>query len=264
MQKDMINKIAVTFTVDKAESDKLPHGTIEAIIATEDLDRHNEHMKVSGIDTPRKNYKCYYNHSYHGSKDLPIGVIEQLTKKGGQLIGRIKLAVNEYPFAEQVYKLVQFGAIDSMSIGFVPKEWDENSQTWIRSEFVEASLVAEPANVAAMVTSKGLSQAEADKFIRLEKAFTDEVTSKSADRVKAITADLDSLSLTEIKTVLQNAKQSIGQLEALANYAEHTTNRTAHKKTLIKLRIAGKGLDKSAEQINRAIKIKLRVKNPKE
>ena len=260
MQKDKVNKLAVTFKVAKAEGDGLPHGVIEAIIATEDLDRHNEHMKISGIETPRKNYKCYYNHSYHGSKDLPIGVIEKLTKKSGQLIGRIKLAVNEYPFAEQVYKLVQGGFIDSMSIGFVPKEWDENSQTWTRSEFVEASLVAEPANVAALVTSKGLSQEDADKFIELEKSFADEVKDKSANKVEALTADLDTLSLTELKAVLDNAKQSIGELEALTEKASTTTNPTAQTKTLIKLRIAGKGLDRHAEQLNKAIKIKLRYK----
>jgi HK97 family phage prohead protease len=263
MEKDKVNKLAVKFTVGKAEGDGLPHGVIEAIIATEDLDRHNEHMKISGIETPRKNYKVYYNHSYHGSKDLPIGIIEKLTKKSGQLIGRLKLAVNEYDFAEQVYKLVQGGFIDSMSIGFIPKEWDENSQTWTRSEFVEASLVAEPANVEALVTSKGLSQEDAKAFIDAEKKFADEVAEKSADKVKAITADLDGLSLTELKTVLNNAKQSIGELEALANKAEQTTSPTAHTKTLIKLRIAGKGLDRHAEQVNKAIKIKLRVKTPR-
>lgn len=264
MEKDKVNKLAVKFTVGKAEGDGLPHGTIEAIIATEDLDRHNEHMKISGIETPRKNYKVYYNHSYHGSKDLPIGIIEKMTKKSGQLIGRLKLAVNEYPFAEQIYKLVQGGYIDSMSIGFIPKEWDENSQTWTRSEFVEASLVAEPANVAALVTSKGLSQEDADKFVELEKAFADEVEAKSADRVEAITKDLDGLSLTELKAVLNNAKQSIGELEALATAAEQAPTSTAQTKTLIKLRIAGKGLDKQAEQVNKAIKIKLRVKPTEE
>ena len=34
-------------------------------------------------------------------------MIEKLTKSAGQLVGRIKLAVNEYPFAEQIYKLVR-------------------------------------------------------------------------------------------------------------------------------------------------------------
>ena len=35
-----------------------------------------------------------------------------------------------------------------MSIGFVPKEWDEATPTWTKSEFVEASIVAEPAKTS--------------------------------------------------------------------------------------------------------------------
>ena len=256
MEKDKLNKAAVTFSINKAAKD-LPHGTIEAIISTEGLDRHNEHVSVKGIATPRSNYKAYYNHSYYGSKDLPIGLIESLTKKGGQLIGRIKLAVNEYPFAEQVYKLVQGGYLDSMSIGFIPKEWDENSMTWTKSEFVEASIVAEPANVEALITSKGLDKDEAAKFVELEKSFADEVAAKSADRVESLSKDLSELGLTELKAVLNNAKQSIGELEALV---DATPNPTAQTKTLIKLRVAGKKLDKHAEQINKTIKIKLSVK----
>lgn len=260
MEKDKLNKRAVTFTIDKAASDNLPHGTIEAIIATEGLDRHNEHMSVKGIETPRKNYKAYYNHSYYGAKDLPIGIIEKLTKTGGQLIGRIKLAVNEYPFAEQVYKLIQGGYLDSMSIGFIPKEWDENSQTWTRSEFVEASIVAEPANVEALVTGKGLAREDADKFLELQKEFEITAEQESADRVKAISKDITGLSLTELKQVVQNAKQSIGELEAIVQDSETPTSSAQHKKTLIKLRVAGKNAAKATEQVNKTIKIKLRVK----
>lgn len=257
MEKGKLNKLPVTFKVNKA--DGLPYGTIEAIIATEDLDRHNEHMSIKGIETPRKNYKAYYNHKYNDSKDLPIGLIEKLTKKSGQLIGRIKLAVDVYPFADQIYKLVQGGYLDSMSIGFIPKEWDENSMTWTRSEFVEASIVAEPANVAALVTAKGLDQADADKFVELEKSFADDVKEKTADKVEAITADLNNLSLTDAKAVLENMKQSIGELEALV-----APNSSADVKTLIKIRVAGKGVAKSAEELNKVIKIKLSAKSTKE
>jgi len=264
MIKNKLNKIEVKFAVNKADSkgNDLPHGVIEAIIATEDLDRHQEHMSIKGIETPRKNYKAYYNHSYHGSKDLPIGLIEKLTKSSGQLIGRIKLAVNEYPFAEQIYKLVQGGFLDSMSIGFIPKEWDENSQTWTRSEFVEASIVAEPANVQALVTGKGLAQEDADKFVELEKEFEQAVKDDRADKVKTITQDMSTLSLTDLKAIVHNAKQSIGELEAIIG--ETPTSSAQHQKTLIKLRVAGKTASKNTEQINKAIKIKLRVKTPKE
>lgn len=262
MEKDKLNKLATTFKV--AANSDLPYGTIEAIIATEGLDRHNEHMSVKGIETPRKNYKAYYNHSYYGAKDLPIGIIEKLTKSGGQLIGRFKLAVTEYPFAEQIYKLVQGGYLDSISIGFIPKEWDENSQTWTRSEFVEASIVAEPANVEALITGKGLAKEDADKFLKLQKEFEITAEQESHDRVKAITKDVGGLGLTELKQVVQNINNSIGELEALAKTAENTTSPTTKTKTLIKLRVAGKKVSKDAEQINKTIKIKLRVKPTEE
>lgn len=263
MEKDKLNKLATTFKV--AANSDLPYGTIEAIIATEGLDRHNEHMSIKGIETPRKNYKAYYNHSYYGAKDLPIGIIEKLTKAKGQLIGRFKLAVTEYPFAEQIYKLVQGGYLDSISIGFIPKEWDENSQTWTRSEFVEASIVAEPANVEALITGKGLSREDADKFLSLQKEFEIKAEQESHDRVKAVSKDISGLSLTELKQVVQNAVNSIGELEALAKTAEQTPTSTAqHTKTLIKLRVAGKNAAKATEQVNKTIKIKLRVKPTEE
>lgn len=248
-----LNNVQVAF---KAVTENMPYGTFEAIIANESLDRHGEHMKITGIDTPRKNYKVYYNHSYSGSKDLPIGVIEKLTKKSGQLVGRIKLAVAEYPFAEQIYKLIQGGYLDSMSIGFIPLEWDEGSLTWTKSEFIEGSVVAEPANVEALVTSKGLAQEDADKFVELEKTFADDVKLHSANKVKSITEDLTSLSLTEIKSVLENAKQSIGELEALVN--QTPTSTADVKKTLIKVRVAGKTASKQVDALNSTIKIKLK------
>ena len=249
-----LNRMPVTFKVSTDAN--LPHGTIECIIATEDLDRHGEHMSVKGIETPRKNYKCYYNHSYSNSTDLPIGMIEKLTKSAGQLVGRIKLAVNEYPFAEQIYKLVQGGYLDSMSIGFVPKEWDEATLTWTKSEFVEASIVAEPADVMALITGKGLSQEDADKFVELEKGFADDVKLKSADKVKAVTADLDSMSLSDVKAVAEHLKSSIGAVEELIN--QPTASTADVKKTLIKLRVAGKAISKQADSLNGAIKIKVK------
>lgn len=257
MEKDKLNKLATTFKV--AANSDLPYGTIEAIIATEGLDRHQEHMSVKGIETPRKNYKAYYNHSYYGAKDLPIGIIEKLTKSGGQLIGRFKLAVSEYPFAEQIYKLIQGEYLDSISIGFIPKEWDENSQTWTRSEFVEASIVAEPANVEALITGKGLSREDADKFLSLQKEFEIKAEQDSRDRVQAISKDISGLSLTELKQVVLNARNSIGELEDIIK-DDTPTSSAQHQKTLIKLRIAGKNAAKATEQVNKTIKIKLRVK----
>lgn len=256
LKQGVLAKQAVTFTVNKAA--QLEHGVVEAIIATEDLDRHAEHMSVKGIETPRSNYKAYYNHSYSGPTDLPVGLITNLKKSAGKLIGTIKLAVNEYPFAEQLYKLIQGGYVDSMSIGFIPKEWDEATETWTKSEFVEASFVAEPANVFATVTAKGLDKGEAEKLFELEKGFKTELkTHENAANVQSITESLSVLSLTDLKAVIDNARNSIGELEALVNNPNPTA--TPHK-TLIKLRIAGKNAAKATEQANKAIKIKLRVK----
>lgn len=252
MEKGKVSKVATTFTVDKAA--QLPYGTVEAIIATEGLDRHNEHMSVKGIETPRSNYKAYYNHAYDGN-NLPVGIIEQLRKTKGQLIGRIKLAVAEYPFAEQLYKLIQGGYVDSMSIGFIPKEWDESTLTWVKSEFVEASFVAEPANVEALIAAKGLSKDEAKemhKLFEMEKDFADQVT----DHVKRITAELNDLPIDDVKAVLSNVKSSIGAVEALLSDTPATTAKD-EKKHLIKVRLAAKDVAKQGDALNRVLKVKL-------
>ena len=235
----------------------MPYGTVEAVIATEDLDRHNEHMSIKGIQAPRQNYKAYYNHAYSGERDLPVGIIEQLRKSGGKLIGRIKLAVAEYPFAEQLYKLIQGGYIDSMSIGFIPLEWDEDTMTWVKSEFVEASFVAEPANVYATISSKGLDKGEADKLFELEKGFKQDIVNAKADKVERVTAELNQLPMDDVKAVLENVKSSIGVLDELVSQPPSTTTTDANKKHLIKVRLAAKAVDKQADALNRVLKVRL-------
>lgn len=66
--------------------------------------------------------------------------------------------------AEDVYASLKFGAIDGLSIGYIPKEYEDDKETGIRTlkeiELIEISVVEEPADLGAKIDEvKGISEA---------------------------------------------------------------------------------------------------------
>ena len=182
---------------------ELPHGVVEAIIATDDLDRHNEHVSIKGMKIDKdRTYKVYYNHRTYDDA-LPIGKYEKIWKKGNELWGRFKLFVDEYPFADQVYKLIQAGGLDSMSVGFIPKEFDSSSNTWTMSDFMEGSVVAEPANVRATIERKQLN-IDLHEFETAQKSFEEAQEKSATERALEQIEKLENVD--EIKSVYEALK----------------------------------------------------------
>lgn len=144
----------------------LPHGQFEAVLSTEDLDRHGERVSLNGMNIPKdQTIKMYYNHET-GGDNLPIGKWLKVWKKDGKLMGQGEVDLED-DFAVKVYKKVLKGIIDSISIGFMPEEYDGSTATWTKATLVEASVVAEPANVNAVITQKDLGFTNDD----FEKSF---------------------------------------------------------------------------------------------
>jgi hypothetical protein len=141
----------------KSRKAKDDNGTFDVIISTEDTDRSGEIVKQSGWELA--NYKnnpiVLWGHDYYS---LPIGVCTEtyLTEKNGvPALGArgVFLSADINPLAQQVRKLYDFGLSKgegvgcTTSVGFIPKEFDENARNTItKAELLEFSFVPIPAN----------------------------------------------------------------------------------------------------------------------
>lgn len=153
------------------KADKEDNRIVEFIASKELADRDNEIVKIKGIDL--KNYKANPLILWsHNRSDLPIGKAVKITKSGDTLKIKAQFATaEENPFADQVYRLVKGGYLNSTSIGFMPDwekiEYDEkkNQRIFNKVELFEVSIVNVPANPGAIATGKSF----------VDKAFEDGV-----------------------------------------------------------------------------------------
>src|ERR1700689_442543 len=144
-------------TIEKARQGKDDNGTFDVIISTEDTDRSGEIVKQSGweLNNYKNNPIVLWGHDYYS---LPIGVCTEtyLTEKNGvPALGArgVFLSADINPLAQQVRKLYDFGLSKgegvgcTTSVGFIPKEFDENARNTItKAELLEFSFVPIPAN----------------------------------------------------------------------------------------------------------------------
>lgn len=238
--------------IEVTKAKDLPYGVVEAIIATDDLDRHGEHVSIKGMKIEKdRNYKVYYNHQTTGDS-LPIGKYEKIWKKGNQLMGRFKMFVDEYPFAEQVYKLIKAGGLDSMSVGFLPKEFDADTMTWTMSDFMEGSVVAEPANVMAVITSKSLDFTPED-FEKAQKDFSAEPEPTELQKaIKSIEAMEDEEELKALHEAFIAKAAAVG-----ITLKEFAQNPTEDNKRRVRLHLRSiKGETDTVTNVVKRIKLK--------
>jgi len=192
IKANTLTQVNSTFTVTKAKD--LPEGQFEAVLSTEDLDRHGEIVSIKGLIIPKDQViKMYYNHMTYGEA-LPIGKWLRIWKKNGVLMGLGEIDLED-DFAVKVGKKIKAGYLDSISIGFYPQEYDGESSVWTKSTLVEASVVAEPANVNAKITSKALGYTEEEfdksfkvslKAIKEEEAVVEPVVAEPIAEIEAV------------------------------------------------------------------------------
>lgn len=273
LKQNVLAREQTHLVISKA-SKKLPEGQFEAILSTDDLDRHGEHVSIKGLAIPKDQViKMYYNHETSGA-NLPIGKWLKVWKRDGKLYGLGEVDLED-EFAVKVYRKVLKGIIDSISIGFYPTEYDSETATWTASTLVEASVVAEPANVKAVITSKELGftsdEFKASLKVKLKEVKTaiepdeadpaeeedapqiEEVLPLEATPVNPVIEDGDDSA--EMKAALEELKSKVGALEAAHEAANESP---ATVKTLIRVRVAAKQVDKAANQLNTIIKVKLK------
>lgn len=98
----------------------------------------------------------------HCSWDLPIGRAANVAVEGKRLMGDIEFAAPEtYEFADTVYRLLQGGFLNAVSVGFIPLEYafvNDKDRPWgidfKRQELLEISVCPVPCNANALTEAR--------------------------------------------------------------------------------------------------------------
>lgn len=120
----------------------------------------------------------------------PIGVYTEMREdeKGLFVKGQLTL---ETQMGKEAHALLKAGALNGLSIGFMPVKWEDNSETKIRKlvqiDLWEVSLVTFPANDRARVDSVKSSLEECESLKDVERQLRDSL-GVSQDEATAIVA----------------------------------------------------------------------------
>jgi HK97 family phage major capsid protein len=197
------------FTQVVAKIQDLGEGELEAIIATDDLDRHGEILDIAGVEVDKylKNPVVLWAHKYD---ETPVAKAISLVKDGGKLVARMKFAIDIDEFAKKVYDLYKGLYLNAFSIGFIPLE--ENGNKYTRSEMLEFSAVPVPANAnaLALAKAKGIDTDILNYYTNGMKTLKD-----------ILKTEVDDLTVKEIKVLNDNISElSDEQKEKFASVLE--------------------------------------------
>lgn len=151
---------------------------MEFVLSDATPDRYGDVILAEGWDLANfaKNPIALFNHS----PDFPIGRWERLRVEKGALRGHLRLAPEGTSARiDEIRKLVEAKILRAVSVGFRPIEYEprggaEYGQTYKRSELVETSLVAVPANPNALSVAKSLKISDATmKMVFAKNGSTD-------------------------------------------------------------------------------------------
>lgn len=144
--KSVIDLIASIKSASSEDS-----GTFKVVVSTADQDRQGEVVDQNGWDLSfyKANPVVLWAHDY---ASLPIGVCTNIYTENGKTIAEGKFApADANPFAQQVRKLYELGMVNTTSVGFIPKEYDNARAGYItKAELLEFSFVPVPANPHAL------------------------------------------------------------------------------------------------------------------
>lgn len=123
----------------------------------ETVDRYSEIIVASGwqLKNYLKNPVVQNAHSYWSIVDT-IGKALITEVKGDHLYQRVEFAVDANPVAKIAYQLYKGGFLRAVSVGFIPKKWENGSREagyarkYLESELLEVSAVSIPANPNAL------------------------------------------------------------------------------------------------------------------
>ena len=141
-------------------------GGLEFVLSDDTPDRLDDIVQADGWDL--KNFKRNPIALFNHNSDFPIGKWRSLRVEKNELRGHLELAPEgTSPRIDEIRRLIDAGILKAVSVGFKPLEHkrradDEDGYKgfgvrFLRSELVETSLVAVPANPNALAVAKSLN-----------------------------------------------------------------------------------------------------------
>lgn len=228
----------------------LGDGIVEAIVTTSSVDRTNENILTTGIDTTgfmATGGPVLYGHDY---QSLPIGKTIKLTEMKNKIKAQFQMAVEEYDFAATVYALIKGGYLNAVSIGGIVREWSEDYRTIMKMDMVEFSVVPVPANDEAIITSRSLEKMTGKSIDTIKTEFEDFNRRVMVDKLKTMGQDDINQAVGVLELLVATLKASI---TASAGDAE-----TPEVKRIKRVRLvnAAKAVNQESERVIRVIKFK--------
>lgn len=159
------------------------------VVSTPEVDRYGTIIVPSGID-----YTAYLNNpivlAQHDSDKWPIGRCLGFAMNGENLEATIQIeCITEE--GKKLNKLINAGFVKAVSVGIIPKEYEEQTidgqkvTVYTQSELVEFSVVSVPANRQALLKKsiKTLLQESINKFKKEKRMLTPEIEQKIKDEL---------------------------------------------------------------------------------
>lgn len=152
-------------TIQKAED-----GSVSFVASTQGADRYGDTIDQKGWDTAsyERNPVLLWAHDYN---TRPVGKVGRLDK-GGDLTARdVSFTPAEmHAFGAEVGAMVAAGFLNTVSVGFLPKKWEERwDETkgflgfhFLEMELLEISVVPVPANPQALVEGRAFAKSLVD------------------------------------------------------------------------------------------------------
>lgn len=209
MGEEIIVKQITLKDVGSAEGEM----SFEAIASTYGkADRDGDVILEGAFDksvAARRKVPMLFNHSW--SKDNIIGKIEVLSTQGAL---KVKGTFDPTePNAVDVYNKVKFGSIDSLSIGFILKDFEIKENTYVIKEvdLLEVSVVTIPANAEATIQSvKQLKEMEGEKNMELKELM------EKVDKLEKTVNELEK----KLEDTNDNVAKALEGIETKSNETE--------------------------------------------
>lgn len=232
---------------------------LEFVLSDATIDRYGDIIEPDGwvLANFKKNPIALFGHR----SDFPVGTWSKLRVDGGRLIGKLQLAAKGTSARlDELISLVEQGILRAVSVGFHPiksepldKDRPYGPQRYTKQELVETSLVAVPANPAALSLAKSLNLS--DETMAL--AFGEHAEVRRRDvSSNGENADLTSADQKRTRVGLPPLSKGLPKMKTLSQRIEDAQNElTAKRDKLVELTNADELDADAVEELNGQIEV---------
>lgn len=206
-------------------------GSVSFVASTATADRYGDTIDQAGWDTAayEKNPVLLWAHDY---ATPPVGKVGRLDKAANLTAKDVTFtSEDQHPFGAQVGRMVAGGFLNTVSVGFLPVEWEERYAEggqflgfhFKKMELLEISVVPVPANPQALVEGRAFAKSVAEwadhvgtDAPTIAREYRDTLASwlKSIEDQQARTQDeVDGAAFDEMLTLLRSIDARLTAIE---------------------------------------------------